>query len=353
MSKLRHAPSRILITGGAGFIGSNLVHHLLRTHDDLQIVNLDAMTYAASPDHLADLSDPSRHRLVEGDICDRSLVDALFAEGIDTVIHLAAESHVDRSIAGPAAFIETNIMGTYTLLEAARAAWSERQDVRFHHVSTDEVYGDLGPDDPAFTETTRYLPSSPYSASKASSDHLVRAWAHTYGLPTTVSNCSNNYGPRQHSEKLIPVVIRSCLTRSSIPVYGRGENVRDWLFVTDHCRAIDHIVRHGQTGATYNVGGNEEWANLALVQRICRTVAAVIEVPAQELLDLITFVTDRPGHDRRYAIDNTQIQALGWSPIRTLDDGLLQTVRWYVEHARTEPVMVQSRNTQSTAPTAP
>ena len=345
MASNPHVPSRILITGGAGFIGSNLVHHLLATHDDVTIVDLDAMTYAASADNLDDLPDPSRHRLVTGDICDRPLLDRLFAEGIDTIIHLAAESHVDRSIAGPATFIQTNIVGTYTLLEAARTAWEGRSGVRFHHVSTDEVYGDLGPDDPAFSETTRYRPSSPYSASKAASDHLVRAWAHTYGLPVTLSNCSNNYGPRQHAEKLIPVVIRSCLCRRPIPVYGKGENVRDWLYVTDHCRAIDHIVRHGQTGETYNVGGNEEWANLALVHRICRIVAEELCVPEQELLDLVTFVTDRPGHDRRYAIDNTRVQALGWSPRENLDEGLRRTVRWYIDYVTDDgPVMVQTRS---------
>ena len=333
---MTHDPRRILLTGGAGFIGSNLVHHLLATDPDVHIVDLDAMTYAASPANLANLPDPDRHTLVEGDITDLGLVDALLRDhDIDTVVHLAAESHVDRSICGPAVFVQSNVVGTYTLLEAARAAWQDHgvadgRSHRFHHVSTDEVYGDLSPDDPPFTEDTPYRPSSPYSASKAASDHLVRAWARTYGLPVTLSNCSNNYGPRQHTEKLIPVVIRSCLERRGIPVYGKGENIRDWLYVTDHCAAIDTIVRRGADGETYLVGADNEWKNLDLVKLLCRIVAEELEVDPSETLSLIGFVTDRPGHDRRYAVDGTRTRALGWAPTRTFEAGLRETVRWYL-----------------------
>ncbi len=333
---LQHQPRRILLTGGAGFIGSNLVHRLLQADANIQIFNLDALTYAADPTQLAGLPDPARHHFVQGDIAHAILVrDLMRDERIDTVIHLAAESHVDRSIDGPAAFVHANIVGTYTLLEAARAVWIDEKVVdpllcRFHHVSTDEVFGDLDVNDPAFTEDTPYAPSSPYSASKAASDHLVRAWQRTYGLPVTLSNCSNNYGPRQHAEKLIPVVIRNCLQRKSIPVYGRGANIRDWLYVGDHCDAIWHIVRHGLTGQTYNVGGDNEWTNIQLVQKLCAVVAAELQVPAQEILNLISFVTDRPGHDRRYAIDARKLAQLGWQPQMGFEQGLSETVRWYL-----------------------
>lgn len=332
-----HTPKRVLVTGGAGFIGSNLVHHLLATDATLRIVNLDAMTYAASVQNLAGLPDHDRHHLVDGTITDRRLVQQLFrAYDVDTVIHLAAESHVDRSIEGPGVFVETNVVGTTTLLEVARESWQQDgvaagRSRRFHHVSTDEVYGDLGADDPPFTTATPYQPSSPYSASKAASDHFVRAWARTYDLPVTLSNCSNNYGPRQHEEKLIPVVIRSCLQRTAIPVYGQGANVRDWLFVTDHCRAIDTIVRHGTTGQTYLVGADNEWTNLALVRRLCQLVAEAVGVPASDMLDLVTFVTDRPGHDRRYAVDGSSTRALGWAPGHAFDDALRDTVEWYIQ----------------------
>ncbi|MCA9489587.1 MAG: dTDP-glucose 4,6-dehydratase [Myxococcales bacterium] len=331
-----HRPRSVLLTGGAGFIGSNLVHHLIASDPALRLVNLDVMTYAADRGHLEGLADPSRHVLVEGDITDRALVDRLLREHeVDTVVHLAAESHVDRSITGPAAFVQSNIVGTYTLLEAARSWWLDQGGAsdgtrRFHHVSTDEVYGDLGPDDPPFTEETPYRPSSPYSASKASSDHLVRAWARTYGLPVTLSNCSNNYGPRQHPEKLIPVVIRSCVERRPIPVYGKGENVRDWLHVTDHCTAIDAIVRRGAQGETYLVGADNERKNLDLVRILCQVVAEEIGAPADEILGLISFVTDRPGHDRRYGVDGSKTRALGWSADRSFDEGLRETVRWYL-----------------------
>jgi len=333
---MTHEPSRILLTGGAGFIGSNLVHHLLRARPDVTIVTVDKLTYAGDRANLHDLPDPSRHRLVVADIADPAAMNALVAdEQIDTILHLAAESHVDRSISGPAPFLHTNVIGTWTLLEAARRFWIDQggpgRPCRFHHVSTDEVYGDLGPDDPAFAETTPYAPSSPYSATKAASDHLVHAWGRTFGVPFTMSNCSNNYGPRQHPEKLIPVVIRSCAARRPIPVYGKGENVRDWLHVDDHCAAIDHIVRHGANGHTYNVGGDNEWKNLDLVREICRTYARIAGADEAETLGLITFVTDRAGHDRRYAIDGRKLRGIGWSPTWPFADGLDQTVAWYLE----------------------
>ena len=330
-----HQPRRILLTGGAGFIGSNLVHRVLACDPDVVIVDLDLMTYAGNTDNLDDLPDPSRHTFVQGDVADAALVGELMSEHrIDTIIHLAAESHVDRSITGPAAFISSNILGTYTLLEAARELWLQDDGFdasrcRFHHVSTDEVYGDLADDDPPFSEETPYAPSSPYSASKAASDHLVRAWSRTFGLPVTLSNCSDNYGPRQHREKLIPTVIRACLDRRPIPVYGTGSNIRDWLHVRDHCDAICHIVGHGLQGETYNVGADNEWRNIDLVRLLCTVTARVVSVPAEEMLSLITFVTDRPGHDRRYAIDNAKLNALGWRAQSGFDEGLEETVRWH------------------------
>jgi dTDP-glucose 4,6-dehydratase len=331
-----HHPRKILLTGGAGFIGSNLVHHLLAKHADVSVVTLDALTYAGDQSHLDDLPDARRHTLVVGDIADRALVDRLLRDhAIDTVLHLAAESHVDRSITGPAAFIQSNVVGTYVLLEAARVWWLEERGAsegsrRFHHVSTDEVYGDLDAGDAPFDVSTPYRPSSPYSASKAASDHLVRAWARTYGLPVTLSNCSNNFGPRQHDEKLIPVVIRSCVGRRPIPVYGRGENVRDWLHVDDHCAALDAIVRRGTDGETYLVGADNEWRNLDLVRLICRLVAEAEGVDPHETLRLVTFVTDRPGHDRRYAVDGTTTRALGWAPAHSFEEDLRATVAWYL-----------------------
>lgn len=332
-----HSPRKMLVTGGAGFIGSNFVRYALNHDPELQIVTLDALTYAGSLDNLKDLPDPARHSFVQGDIADPGSVSSLLRDHrIDTVVHFAAESHVDRSIDGPAIFVRTNVVGTHTLLEACRqfwtqANWMETGQCRFHHVSTDEVYGSLGPNDPAFTETTPYAPNSPYSASKAGSDHLVRAYFKTFGLPVTVTNCSNNYGPRQHAEKLIPTVIRSCLKGLPIPVYGNGQNIRDWLYVDDHCEAIDVVLRRGKTGEVYNVGGDCEIENINLVRMICTLMDE--RNPSGAPHDrLITFVTDRLGHDWRYAIDGTKIKStLSWSPKRSLLDGLQQTLDWSIE----------------------
>ncbi len=330
------APRIVLVTGGAGFIGCNFVRHLLEADPDVRIVTLDALTYAGSLDNLKDLPDEPRHAFVQGDICDRELVERLLREHeIDTIVHFAAESHVDNSIAGPEVFVRTNVMGTYTLLEAARRYWLEEQGrdasrCRFHHISTDEVYGTLGPDDPPFTEATPYAPNSPYSASKAGSDHLVRAWHHTYGLPVTTTNCSNNYGPYQHAEKFIPTVIRACLTGRPIPVYGDGTNIRDWLYVRDHCAGIDAVIRHGRVGEVYNIGGCNEWANIEIARLICRLMdeARPAGAPHERL---IAFVTDRPGHDWRYAIDASKMaDELGWQPSETFETGIQKTVNWYL-----------------------
>ncbi|MBK8507556.1 MAG: dTDP-glucose 4,6-dehydratase [Candidatus Competibacteraceae bacterium] len=338
---MAHQPRNVLVTGGAGFIGCNFVRHLLATDPEIRIVTLDLLTYAGSPDNLRDLPDPARHTFVRGDICDRPLVDRLLREHrIDTIAHFAAESHVDRSITGPAAFVQTNLVGTFTLLEAARTAWSEKPapaECRFHHISTDEVYGTLQSDDPPFQETTPYAPNSPYSASKAGSDHLVRAYFHTYGLPVVTTNCSNNYGPFQHGEKFIPTVIRSCLLQKPIPVYGDGSNIRDWLYVEDHCRGIDAAIRGGKPGDTYNIGGCNEWANLNIVRRIC---ALLDERRPQHAPHerLISFVTDRPGHDWRYAIDAGKMaRELGWRPAETFDSGIVKTVDWYLRRHADDP----------------
>ncbi len=336
-----HRPRNVLVTGGAGFIGCNFVRHLLATDPDLRIVTLDSLTYAGSLDNLRELPDPARHRFVQGDICDRPLVDRLLREhAIDTVAHFAAESHVDRSITGPAAFVQTNLVGTFTLLEAARAAWLDGKTAdrcRFHHISTDEVYGTLKRDDPPFRETTPYAPNSPYSASKAGSDHLVRAYFHTYGLPVVTTNCSNNYGPFQHGEKFIPTVIRSCLLQKPIPVYGDGSNIRDWLYVEDHCRGIDAVIRGGKPGETYNIGGCNEWANIDIAKLIC---ALLDERRPQRAPHerLITFVTDRPGHDWRYAIDAGKMdEELDWQPRETFQSGIAKTVDWYLERHAADP----------------
>jgi len=338
---MAHQPRNVLVTGGAGFIGCNFVRHWLATDPDIRIVTLDLLTYAGSPDNLRDLPDPARHTFVRGDICDRPLVDRLLREHrIDTIAHFAAESHVDRSITGPAAFVQTNLVGTFTLLEAARTAWSEKPapaECRFHHISTDEVYGTLQSDDPPFQETTPYAPNSPYSASKAGSDHLVRAYFHTYGLPVVTTNCSNNYGPFQHGEKFIPTVIRSCLLQKPIPVYGDGSNIRDWLYVEDPCRGIDAAIRGGRPGDTYNIGGCNEWANLDIAKLICTLLdeRRPQHAPHERL---ITFVTDRPGHDWRYAIDAGKMdEELDWQPRETFNSGIAKTVDWYLERHATDP----------------
>ncbi len=326
------ALTNILVTGGAGFIGSNFIRFVCeQTAFAGRIVNLDALTYAGNPANLADLDARDRYVFEHADIRDADRVRDVFAKyDIDTVVHLAAESHVDRSIVGPGDFITTNIVGTFNLLEAARASWAERTDVLFHHVSTDEVFGSLG-ETGYFHETTAYDPRSPYSASKASSDHLVRAFAHTYGLPTTLSNCSNNYGPYQFPEKLIPLMILNMLDRKPLPVYGDGSNVRDWLYVADHSSALWTIISGGRTGETWNVGGENEWRNLDLVQTLCDVVARQTGEDPAVLRGLIEMVQDRPGHDQRYAIDCTKIkQELGWSPAHDFESGLNETVAWYI-----------------------
>ncbi|MBU1333209.1 MAG: dTDP-glucose 4,6-dehydratase [Gammaproteobacteria bacterium] len=329
---------RILLTGGAGFIGSTVVRHLIE-HTEHQVLNLDKLTYAGNLESLASVAEHPRYRFVQADIGDRARVDALLAEfQPEAIMHLAAESHVDRSIDGPAAFIQTNIVGTYSLLEATRAYWStlpaERQAAfRFHHVSTDEVYGDLHDDHSLFSETTAYAPSSPYSASKAASDHLVRAWQRTYGLPVLVSNCSNNYGPYHFPEKLIPLVILNALDGKPLPVYGNGLQVRDWLYVADHARALLCVLENGEVGETYNIGGHNEQSNLHVVQSICALLDELAPRSSGPYAELITFVTDRPGHDRRYAIDASKIaRSLGWTPEETFASGLRKTVRWYLDN---------------------
>ena len=327
----------LLVTGGAGFIGSNLIRYIFSCSEfSGRVINLDKLTYAGNPLNLSDLETQygsERYVFAHGDICDAPVVDKLFTEyQIDTVIHLAAESHVDRSILGPREFINTNVNGTFTLLEAARKHWSDRSDVLFHHVSTDEVYGSLG-ESGAFVETTPYDPRSPYSASKASSDHLVRAYQHTYDLPTVITNCSNNYGPYQFPEKLLPLMILNIKDRKPLPVYGDGGNVRDWLYVDDHSSAIWTVVNRAPAGDTFNVGGENEWKNIELVRNLCQIVAKELDQDPKDALDLITFVKDRPGHDRRYAIDCSKIKReLGWTQKHTFEDGLRSTVRWYLEN---------------------
>ncbi|ENQ8055004.1 dTDP-glucose 4,6-dehydratase [Vibrio parahaemolyticus] len=330
---------KILVTGGAGFIGSAVVRHIIRDTQD-SVVNLDKLTYAGNLESLVDVADSDRYYFEQVDICDRTELDRVFSEHQpDMVMHLAAESHVDRSIDGPAAFIETNVMGTYHLLEAARQYWSSLEEAnksafRFHHISTDEVYGDLEGTDDLFTETTSYAPSSPYSASKASSDHLVRAWQRTYGLPTLVTNCSNNYGPYHFPEKLIPLMILNALDGKPLPVYGDGMQIRDWLFVEDHARALYKVVTEGEIGETYNIGGHNEKANIEVVKTICALLEELRpDKPAgvESYESLITYVKDRPGHDVRYAIDATKIaQELNWTPEETFESGIRKTVEWYL-----------------------
>ncbi|MBD3883594.1 dTDP-glucose 4,6-dehydratase [Phormidium tenue FACHB-886] len=331
-------PRRVIITGGAGFIGSNFVHHWCRQYPGDRVIVLDALTYAGNRNNLTSLEGQANLRFVEGDICDRLLVDELLqTEDIDTIVHFAAESHVDRSILGPGAFVQTNVVGTFTLLEAFRQHWNtagQPQTYRFHHVSTDEVYGSLEPTDPGFSETTPYAPNSPYSASKAGSDHLVRAYHHTYGLPTLITNCSNNYGAYHFPEKLIPLMCINILMGKPLPVYGDGQNVRDWLYVEDHCSAIDAVIHRGTAGETYNIGGNNEVKNIDLVHMLCDLMDELApSLPVRPARNLITFVKDRPGHDRRYAIDATKIRTeLGWVPSVTVQEGLRRTVEWYLSH---------------------
>lgn len=325
---------KILVTGGCGFIGSHLLRHLVNKYPGYLIVNFDALTYAGNPDNVKDLEEKQNYAFEKGDICQPEVLKAVFKRyHIDTVIHLAAESHVDRSIGNSYPFIKTNIEGTWNVLETARNYWEETggfEGKRFHHVSTDEVYGALGPDDLPFTEETRYDPHSPYSASKASSDHLVRAYGDTYGMPVTISNCSNNYGPNQHPEKLIPKTISRLLAGEKVPVYGTGQNVRDWLYVEDHCNAIDLILHNGKIGETYNIGGHCELSNLEVVTAIIDATMAPAE---REYSDHIDFVEDRKGHDFRYAIDSTKLEReLGWKPEHTFNEGMEKTVRWYREN---------------------
>lgn len=331
----------ILITGGAGFIGSNFIHYILKAEPDARIINLDALTYAGSLENLSDVSADPRYLFFEGDIGNTEFIEqTLTNHEVDTIVHFAAESHVDRSILGPRQFIETNIMGTFSLLEAARKIWLQEKNIpleeaRFHHVSTDEVFGSLSAAEPAWTEETPYSPNSPYAASKASSDHLVRAYGHTYGLPFTLTNCSNNYGPYQFPEKLIPLIILNALEGKPLPVYGDGQQIRDWLHVEDHCDAIYHVLKKGVIGSTYNIGGENQPANLTIVETICEILDEVLidskYIPHKNLIE---YVKDRPGHDRRYDMDTQKISAeLGWRPRHTLTEGLLDTVNWYLTHS--------------------
>ena len=330
---------KILVTGGAGFIGSALVRHIIQDTDST-VLNVDKLTYAGNLESLATVADNSRYQFSQTDICDRAALDQLFqAFQPDAVMHLAAESHVDRSITGPAAFIETNIIGTYQLLEAARHYWNglaedKKAEFRFHHISTDEVYGDLEGTEDLFLETTPYAPSSPYSASKASSDHLVRAWHRTYGLPVVLTNCSNNYGPYHFPEKLIPLVILNALAGKPLPVYGNGAQIRDWLYVEDHARALYKVVTEAEVGETYNIGGHNEQQNIDVVKAICNLLEELAPNKPEGIAnyqDLITYVKDRPGHDLRYAIDASKIKKdLGWVPVETFESGLRKTVEWYL-----------------------
>jgi dTDP-glucose 4,6-dehydratase len=332
----------ILITGGAGFIGSNFVPYFVAKYSDYKVITLDALTYAGEFKHISEVESNPRHVFVQGDICDRALIEKLFAEhDIHGVVHFAAESHVDNSIAGPEIFVKTNVMGTFTLIDVARKHWMDKpftpkagyENCRFHHVSTDEVYGTLSPDPTElFREDTPYAPNSPYSASKAGSDLLVRSYHHTYGMNVVTTNCSNNYGPKQHKEKLIPTILRKCLAEQTIPVYGDGKNVRDWLYVLDHCTGIDLAFHTGRSGETYNIGGRNERENIYIVKTICEILdQQVPRASGAKYEDLISYVEDRAGHDRRYAIDATKIETeLGWKAAENFETGILKTVEWYL-----------------------
>ncbi len=332
--------NRILVTGGAGFIGSNFVRALLLHNEFVRIWTLDALTYAGDLQNLTILPDPARHSFVKGDICDEKRVAQLLRDQhIDTIVHFAAETHVDRSIAGPDVFVRTNVQGTLSLLEAARKVWLEERgwgedDCQFHHISTDEVYGSLSPEDPPFTEQTPYAPNSPYAASKAAADHLVRSYVNSYGLPATLSNCSNNYGPHQYPEKLIPVVLLNALNGIPLPIYGDGQQIRDWLYVEDHAEALIQVLERGKVGETYNVSAGVQITNLELVETICGLLDDIVpNSPWLPRRDLIAFVEDRPGHDRRYAMDSSKIRnEFGWEPRVELEGGLRRTIRWYLDH---------------------
>jgi dTDP-glucose 4,6-dehydratase len=344
------AMRKLLVTGGAGFIGANFVHYWMQQHPDDVVVVLDALTYAGNRENLAPVSSAANFHFVHGDICDCELVEKLLREySLDTIVHFAAESHVDRSITGPDAFIETNIIGTHSLLKAARKVWLQGEapiEHRFHHVSTDEVYGELSFDDPAFTEQTAYAPNSPYSASKAASDHLVRAYHHTYGLKVTTSNCSNNYGPYHFPEKLIPLMITNLLTGKDIPVYGQGSNVRDWLHVEDHARGIELVLDKGELGETYNIGGHNELTNMQVVEAVCNEIDAQLSARielgetyprsglagGQSAHNRIRYVSDRAGHDLRYAIDPEKLEALGYKSKISVAEGIKQTIKWYLDN---------------------
>ena len=331
--------NNILVTGGSGFIGSNFIQYLINHSDYKKIINLDKLTYAGNSDNLINIENDPRYKFVKGDICNRDFINKIFHDYKPiTIVHFAAESHVDRSIDGPKDFIDTNIIGTYNLLQESLNIYSKlnkesKAFFKFHHISTDEVFGSLG-ESGYFTEDTAYDPSSPYSASKASSDHLVRAWHRTFGLPITISNCSNNYGPYQFPEKLIPLMIINCLSNKELPVYGKGDHVRDWLYVEDHCKAIDLILKDGAIGETYNIGGNNEIKNIKIVKSICSILDTLEPTKSlKQYSDLITFVSDRPGHDFRYSIDTTKIKnELNWGPEESFDTGLLKTIKWYLDN---------------------
>ncbi|WXG56196.1 MAG: dTDP-glucose 4,6-dehydratase [Candidatus Sedimenticola sp. (ex Thyasira tokunagai)] len=335
---MSYSPESLLVTGGAGFIGANFVHYWLENNPGSRVVVLDALTYAGNRASLAEVEQNKNYLFVQGDIRDQSLVENLLRkEGINTVVHFAAESHVDRSIHGPDAFLDTNIMGTHSLLKAAQAVWLDesapfRNNHRFHHVSTDEVYGTLEPSEPPFSEANQYLPNSPYAASKAASDHIVRSYHHTYGLQVTTSNCSNNYGPYQFPEKLIPLIIANILDGKPLPIYGDGLQIRDWLYVDDHNRGIEQIIKGGRVGETYNIGGNNEWANIDIVRLVCELMdERCSSLPVTPSSSLITHVKDRLGHDRRYAIDATKITSeMGYQPQETFETGIRKTVEWYL-----------------------